>query len=194
VYNSPVERDVAAPIDYVTAEEMNAMAGQSTAPAAKSTGRGGKKAGEAASTDETVEQDVAAPIDYVTAEEVVETQEQTAPAPKSRSRGRKKGAEAASSTANTEDETVEQDVAAPIDYVTAQEVITTETVTEGDDFLRIKGVGPTYARRLKEGGFTTFAQLAAATPEEVATAMGLPVDRVRRAEVIDQAKALSQKS
>jgi large subunit ribosomal protein L21 len=76
--------------------------------------------------------------------------------------------------------------------VTAQEVITGETVTGGDDFLRIKGIGPTYARRLKDAGYSTFAQVAAATPEEIGAAVGWPVDRVRRSEVIDQAKVLAQ--
>jgi predicted flap endonuclease-1-like 5' DNA nuclease len=85
-------------------------------------------------------------------------------------------------------------VAAPLDYVTAQEVITTDAVTEGDDFLRIKGIGPIFARRLKDAGYLTYAQLAAATPEEVAEAIGWPVDRVRRDEVIDQAKVLASKS
>lgn len=92
---------------------------------------------------------------------------------------------------------VEHDLAAPIDYVTAQEVITTDIVTgdavgEDDDFLKLKGIGPTYARRLKDAGYRSFAQLAAASPEEVAAAIGWPVDRVRRAEVIDQAKVLAQ--
>ncbi len=165
------------------------MTGQSTASAPKSPLSAGDKA-----SGENVELDAAAPIDYVTAEEINETQEQSsAQAPTSRTRGEKKSAsEATASTTAPEDETVEHDVAAPIDYVTAQEVITTETVTEGDDFLRIKGIGPTYARRLKDAGFATFAQVAAASPEEVAAAIGWPVDRVRRAEVIDQAKMLAR--
>lgn len=49
-------------------------------------------------------------------------------------------------------------------------------MTGGDDFLRIKGIGPTYARRLKDAGYATFALVAAATPEEVAAAIGWPVD------------------
>jgi predicted flap endonuclease-1-like 5' DNA nuclease len=141
---------------------------------------------------------VAAPLDYVTAEEINATQEQSsAPATKSRGRGSKKAATSTSTATlaseGAAEETVEQDVAAPIDYVTAQEVITTEAVTEGDDFLRIKGVGPTYARRLKDAGYASFAQLAAATPEQVAAAIGWPVDRVLRSEIIDQAKVLAQR-
>jgi predicted flap endonuclease-1-like 5' DNA nuclease len=186
VYNSPVATDVTTPTDHVTAEEINAMTGQAGASASKPSPDAG----------EVVEQNVAEPIDYVTAEEINETQEQSATtAPKSRSRG-KKGTDATSSSASSSlpEGTVEQDVAEPLDYVTAQEVITTDTLTEGDDFLQIKGIGPSYARRLKDGGFATFAQLAAATPEDVAAAIGWPVDRVRRAEVIDQAKMLVQRS
>jgi predicted flap endonuclease-1-like 5' DNA nuclease len=145
-----------------------------------------------------VETDVAAPIDYVTAEEVnTAAEQQSTEMPKSRSRAGKRAAEASTRVESAaqegaSEETVEQDVAAPIDYVTAQEVITTETVTEGDDFLQIKGIGPTYARRLKDAGYATFAQIAAASPEEIAAAIGWPVDRVRRSEVIDQAKVLAQ--
>lgn len=137
-----------------------------------------------------VEQDVAAPVDYVTAEEVNAGQ---------RMRGEaEQGAELADvdvRDAQTRDaaesDVVEQDVAQPLDYVTAQEVNTTDVLAEGDDFLQLRGIGPTYARRLKEAGFTTFAQLAATTPEAVAAAIGLSPDRVRRAELIDQAKVLA---
>lgn len=159
----------------------------------------GSAAAPAASQQEVVEQDVAAPVDYVTAAEINATaaqQEQPAPAKRGR-RGRKSDAtettapDAGQAEAASE-EVVEQDVAAPVDYVTAQEINTTEVVSEGDDFLRIKGIGPTYARRLKDAGYSTFAQLAAASPEELASAIGWPVDRVRRSELIDQAKVLAQ--
>jgi predicted flap endonuclease-1-like 5' DNA nuclease/cytoskeletal protein CcmA (bactofilin family) len=138
------------------------------------------------------EQDIAEPIDYITAEEINEAQEQSPAAPKSRGRAAKKSETTTSSPATSGEETVELDVAGPVDYVTAQEVNTTETITEGDDFLRIKGIGPTYARRLKDAGYASFAQVAAASPEEVAAAIGWPVDRVRRSEIIDQAKVLAQ--
>jgi predicted flap endonuclease-1-like 5' DNA nuclease len=72
-------------------------------------------------------------------------------------------------------------------------VNTSETIAEGDDFLQIKGIGPTFARRLKDAGYATFADLAAATPDDLASAIGWPADRVRRSEIIDQAKALSQR-
>jgi predicted flap endonuclease-1-like 5' DNA nuclease/cytoskeletal protein CcmA (bactofilin family) len=193
--SAPVETDVAAPIDYVTAEEVN-LAGErgSTAPSVATF------TNPPAEEVEMVEHELDAPIDHVTAEEVNTTAEQQAAAkPSQATKPRARGARKASSeTANSEtgsaDETVETDVAAPIDYVTAQEVITTEALDEGDDFLRIKGVGPVLARRLKDGGFLTYAQLAAASPDEVAAAIGWPVDRVRRAEVIDQAKMLARQS
>jgi predicted flap endonuclease-1-like 5' DNA nuclease/cytoskeletal protein CcmA (bactofilin family) len=145
---------------------------------------------------EPVEREVAAPLDYVTAEEINESATQTPEAPKSRARSAGKAATPQATTEQTgessEEAVVEQDVAAPLDYVTAQEVITTETITEGDDFLKIKGIGPTYARRLKDAGYNTYAQIAAASPDEIAAAVGWPVDRVRRSEVIDQAKVLAQ--
>ncbi len=148
-YGEPVETDVAAPLDYVTAEEINAAArgavASSAQDATKTQASSAKAAGREVAEDDVVENQV-----------------------------------------------IEQDVAAPIDYLTAQEVITTETVTEGDDFLRIRGIGPVYARRLKDAGYATFSQLAVASPEEVSAAIGWPVDRVRRAEVIDQAKVLMQ--
>lgn len=37
---------------------------------------------------------------------------------------------------------------------------------EADDLTQIDGIGPTFAKRLAEAGITTFAQLAALSPEE----------------------------
>jgi predicted flap endonuclease-1-like 5' DNA nuclease len=192
--STPVETDVAAPIDYVTAEEVN-IAGErgSTAPSVAAF------TNPPAEEVEMVEHELDAPIDHVTAEEINTTAEQQAAAKpgratKSRSSGtRKTSGKTTESQVGSEDEIVEQDVSAPIDYVTAQEVITTEALDEGDDFLRIKGVGPVLARRLKDAGYLTFAQLAAAPVDEVAAAIGWPADRVRRAEVIDQAKMLAER-
>jgi predicted flap endonuclease-1-like 5' DNA nuclease/cytoskeletal protein CcmA (bactofilin family) len=192
-YSTDVETDVAAPVDYVTAEEINASRGTSGASAQR-----GAAVGSDIDTDtdlgerEVVEHDVAQPLDYMTAEEINTTQEsEEKPARRSRARSGETKPADVSPPAQGEDETVEQDVAAPVDYVTAQEVNTTDVVTEGDDFLQIKGIGPTYARRLKEAGFTSYAHLAAATPEALAEAIGWPVDRVRRSEVIDQARVLA---
>jgi predicted flap endonuclease-1-like 5' DNA nuclease len=130
----------------------------------------------------------------MTAEEINATAEQ-APKPASRGSQKATGAEIEGDRPFGEaqgSEPVEQDVSQPIDYVTAQEVNTEDALAEGDDFLRIKGIGPTYARRLKDAGYVTFANLAAATPEEVGAAIGWPVDRVLRSEVIDQARVLAR--
>lgn len=40
-------------------------------------------------------------------------------------------------------------------------------VARADDLTAIKGIGPTFAKRLNDAGITTFAALAAATPEQL---------------------------
>ncbi|MFZ1753208.1 MAG: helix-hairpin-helix domain-containing protein [Caldilineaceae bacterium] len=60
-----------------------------------------------------------------------------------------------------------------------------------DDFTRLKGIGPAFDRRLKEAGITTFAALAAATPEEISAVIGWPPERVVRDELREQAAALA---
>lgn len=42
---------------------------------------------------------------------------------------------------------------------------TTTAKPAANDLTEIKGIGPTFARRLTEAGITTFAELAAATPD-----------------------------
>ena len=37
----------------------------------------------------------------------------------------------------------------------------------GDDLTQINGVGPTYAKRLKDAGITTFAAISECSPEEL---------------------------
>jgi predicted flap endonuclease-1-like 5' DNA nuclease len=62
-----------------------------------------------------------------------------------------------------------------------------------DDFTRIDGIGPAYARALYELGINTFAGLAQADPDEVATRIDrLSAGRIRREDWIGQAAALSQ--
>lgn len=39
--------------------------------------------------------------------------------------------------------------------------------TRADDLTAIKGIGPTFAKRLNDAGIMTFAALAAATPEQL---------------------------
>jgi predicted flap endonuclease-1-like 5' DNA nuclease len=62
-----------------------------------------------------------------------------------------------------------------------------------DDFTRIDGIGPAYARALYELGINTFAGLAQADPDEVAARIDrLSAGRIRREDWIGQAAALSQ--
>lgn len=58
-------------------------------------------------------------------------------------------------------------------------VASTSQPSVPDDLTAINGIGPAYARRLAEGGITTFAAVAASTPEHLrqvarATAMAKP--------------------
>lgn len=48
------------------------------------------------------------------------------------------------------------------------------TPAHGEDDLKlVSGIGPTYERRLKEAGITTFAELAAQTPDDLRVITGL---------------------
>jgi hypothetical protein len=50
---------------------------------------------------------------------------------------------------------------------------------KGDDLTQISGIGPTYAKRLRAAGISSFAQLAAADPEQLRVVIGntrLPID------------------
>lgn len=59
------------------------------------------------------------------------------------------------------------------------------------DFTRLKGIGPTFDQRLKEAGITSFAALAALTPDEISAIIGWPPERVVRDKVREQAAALA---
>lgn len=64
----------------------------------------------------------------------------------------------------------------------------------GDDLTRIKGLGPKLAALLGEFGITTFAQIAAWTPEEVEridAKLGRFSGRIGRDQWIEQARLLS---
>ncbi len=63
---------------------------------------------------------------------------------------------------------------------------------EPADFTRLKGIGPAFDLRLKAAGITTFAALAALTPEEISDIIGWPPERVVRDELREQAAALSE--
>ncbi len=140
------------------------------------------------SAENIVGTDMAAPIDYLTAEEVNEVERGTH-APEHPTTPDHPDV-ALSADATDGEQSVELDAAAPIDYRTAQEINTEGAA--GDDFTRIRGIGPAFAQRLKQAGLTTFAALAAATPAQVGAILGWPEARVIRGEIIDQAKALTE--
>jgi len=60
-----------------------------------------------------------------------------------------------------------------------------------DDLSQITGIGPVFRVRLRQAGITTFAQVAAATPEQLAAITEQSVDRVIRDDWIGQAKKLA---
>lgn len=47
----------------------------------------------------------------------------------------------------------------------------------GEDLTLISGIGPVYAARLRNAGFTTLALVAAADPERLGEAAGVPTAR-----------------
>lgn len=59
------------------------------------------------------------------------------------------------------------------------------------DFKIIKGIGPSFDRLLKAANVRTFAQLAAMTTEDLAEILGWPAARIRRDDLIGQAKILA---
>jgi len=60
------------------------------------------------------------------------------------------------------------------------------------DFTRLKGVGPAFDKRLKDAGITTFAALAALTPEAISAIIGWPPERIIRDGLIEQAARLAE--
>ena len=63
--------------------------------------------------------------------------------------------------------------------------------TKADDLTQIQGIGATYAKRLRDAGITTFAQVAPTSPERLAEIAKLQEwQAARPAEWIEQAKAL----
>ncbi|HIP72576.1 MAG TPA: DUF4332 domain-containing protein [Anaerolineae bacterium] len=57
-----------------------------------------------------------------------------------------------------------------------------------DDLTRVKGIGPTYARRLHEAGIESFAQLTAVSPQNLAQI--LRTNENRAAAILAAAKGL----
>lgn len=54
-----------------------------------------------------------------------------------------------------------------VKHLVSVEEIAGETTLTGDDLTRIEGIGPKISRTLLDAGVTTFAQLAALTPEQI---------------------------
>jgi predicted flap endonuclease-1-like 5' DNA nuclease len=64
-----------------------------------------------------------------------------------------------------------------------------------DDFRRISGIGPVFARAIAAHGITTFAQLGALDAEKVlslAAALGIPVRRIERGQWVAKAAELAR--
>ncbi len=77
---------------------------------------------------------------------------------------------------------------------TPKKAETPAAAEEGDDLTKLSGVGPVLAKKLKEAGVTSFAQIAAWTPEDVA-AMDEKLSfkgRIEREGWIEQAKKLAE--
>lgn len=58
------------------------------------------------------------------------------------------------------------------------------------DFTLIKGIGPSFDERLKAAKVRTFGQLAALSPGDLAEILGWPEERIRRDDLIGQARRL----
>jgi predicted flap endonuclease-1-like 5' DNA nuclease/cytoskeletal protein CcmA (bactofilin family) len=63
---------------------------------------------------------------------------------------------------------------------------------EPDNFLKIRGIGPAFNRRLLDAGITTYRQLAATSPEEIAAIVGWAPERVIRDQLREQAAELAE--
>lgn len=72
------------------------------------------------------------------------------------------------------------------------EAVAEETPAAEDDFTALRGIGPTFDRRLKEAGIRTFAQLAALTPEEAAEIIGWSPQRIISDDLLAQARRLAE--
>lgn len=72
------------------------------------------------------------------------------------------------------------------------EVVTAVMPPIPDDLTKIKGIGPTFARRLQEAGLDSYAKLSAATPEQIKEAAKLAVWQGNPAEWIVTAGVLAR--
>ncbi len=81
------------------------------------------------------------------------------------------------------------EAAAPV--VETAAAVTPKPSPKRDDLTLINGIGPTFARRLYDGGIDTFAKLAAAQPEEVKALAKLAVWQADPATWIAAAKEMA---
>jgi predicted flap endonuclease-1-like 5' DNA nuclease len=72
------------------------------------------------------------------------------------------------------------------------DVVEATAVAEPDDLTTIKGIGPTFNRRLQEAGVTSFAHLAALTPERARELSGATNWQADTAEWVVEAKKLAE--
>lgn len=100
---------------------------------------------------------------------------------------------ASASSVGTGGAALEDELAEPLDYVTAQDVLAAQAEEVQDDsFVRIKGIGPVFEQRLKNAGIRTFGELAITPPERIAEIIGWPVERVLRSDINGQARYFSE--
>ena len=99
--------------------------------------------------------------------------------------GRGIAGEAAAAASDVTGEIIEAPVHRTLDGETGQ----------GDDFSRLKGVGPKFATALRDLGFTRFEQLASLTPTEIErldAQLGAFSGRLMRDRVVEQADYLAR--
>ncbi len=60
-----------------------------------------------------------------------------------------------------------------------------------DDFSRLEGIGPTYAQRLRDGGGTSFRELADMDVDRLAEPLGWSAARVERSRLCERAHELA---
>ena len=71
----------------------------------------------------------------------------------------------------------------------ATALATTRRAPSGDDLTKLEGIGPMYAERLRNGGIATFAQLAEADENTLATIISAPAwRRINFASWVEQAR------
>jgi predicted flap endonuclease-1-like 5' DNA nuclease len=80
----------------------------------------------------------------------------------------------------------------PAEPATHLPVASAEPSVDEVDFTLIRGIGPTFDRRLKSAGIHTFAQLGALSADQIADMIGWTPQRVLNDDLIGQAQRLSE--